>query len=303
MTAWATPLTTTVLPLRSRRARTVIPALLAALLLGGPVAAFALAVVAGVGVEPMTGSAGALLLAIAVAALAPAAVLVRRMVALRRPASLVIDPDAVTIAYPEQLRRPLVVPRAAIRIAAVESEGRERFRIHAASGPYFGGDDDRFLWRKGWSPLPIAAPAGVAPNVLLVFDPPAAGADVRRSRLGGVYRGERLAGLLLAAHDASDADRALAALGVTRPLTMPDALAIERHLDAPAGQGGRRGVERHHTVRLAWASVAIGIVAPPIAILGVLVGVVLAFGGDRRHGAAMALSGLTVVAVRVALYV
>ena len=281
----------------------MIPALLAAILLGGPVAAFALAVVAGVGAEPIGGSGGVLLAAITVAALAPTGVLARRMVGLRRPASLTIDRDAVTIAYPELLHRPLIVPRTAIRLAAVESEGCDRFRIHAASSPYFGGDEDDFLWSSGASPLPIVAPARVAPNVLLVFDPPAAGADVRRARLGGPYRGERLAGLLLAARDASHAERALGTLGVTRPLTMPDALAIDALQDAPAADGGRRGIERRHIIRLAWASVAIGIVAPVLAILGVLVGLVLALGGARRHGAAMALAALTVIVVRVALYV
>ena len=163
----------------------MIPALLAALLLGMPVAGFALAVVAGVGAEPMGGASSAVLLAIAVAALAPTAVLVRRMVGLRRPASLVVGPGGITVVYPEQLRSPLVVPAAAIRLAAVDCEGKHRFRVHGA--------DDGFLWSKGWSPLPVMAPDGADPNVLFVFDPPAAGADVRRSRLGGVYRGERLA--------------------------------------------------------------------------------------------------------------
>ncbi len=273
----------------------MIPALLAALLLGTPVAGFALAVVAGVGIEPMGGARGAVLLAIAVAALAPTAVLVRRMVGLRRKASLVVGPGAITIVYPEQLRRPLVVPAAAIRLAAVDCEGKLRFRVH--------GDDDGFLWSKGWSPLPVMAPDGADPNVLFVFDPPAAGADVRRSRLGGVYRGERLAALLLAARDAGHAERTLDALGVTRPLTVYDALAIEAHLNAPADEGGRRTIERLHMVRLAWASIVAAIVVPPIALLGVLVGFVLAFNGNRGHGTAMALSGLTVIGVRVALYV
>ena len=84
---------------------------------------------------------------------------------------------------------------------------------------------------------------------------------------------------------------------------MPDALAMEEHLNAPADEGGRRGIERHHVVRLAWASIVAAVVAPPVALFGVLVGVVLAFNGNRGHGTAMALSGLTVVGVRLALYV
>ena len=78
---------------------------------------------------------------------------------------------------------------------------------------------------------------------------------------------------------------------------------MEEHLNAPADEGGRRGIERHHMVRLAWASIVAAVVAPPVALFGVLIGLVLALNGNRGHGTAMALSGLTVIGVRVALYV
>jgi hypothetical protein len=42
---------------------------------------------------------------------------------------------------------------------------------------------------------------------------------------------------------------------------------------------------------------------PPIAIVGVLIGTFIAFDGDRRQGAALAVAGLTVFGLRLALYV
>lgn len=76
-----------VVPLRSRDAREVLPILAVAIILGSAVAALALAVVFGIGAEPEPRWTASLL-AIAAAALAPAAWFARRWVILRRPAEV-----------------------------------------------------------------------------------------------------------------------------------------------------------------------------------------------------------------------
>jgi hypothetical protein len=288
-----------VVPLRSRGAWTVLPALTVAVGAGVPVAAFALAVVFGVGVEPMP-EATWLLAAIAVVTLSPIPVLARRWFILRPPARLVLEPERLTIAYPELLRTPLAVPRALMRVAAVEDDGRSRFRVHASSGPYVGSEDDGYLWSGGWSALPVLAPEGERPNVLLLFEQPIAGADVRRARMRSVYRGEHVAGLLLAADDPAHAERALAPLGLTRPLTMPDVFLLEEQLSAD--EGGRFGLGRGHLTRWAWASIAVGVIVPVLAAVGAVLGVLLIWGGRRLHGAALTVAGLGVFGVRLALH-
>jgi hypothetical protein len=290
----------TVVPLRSRTAWAVLPALGVAVLLGGSVAAFALAVVLGIGAEPM-GQWSWLLIAIVLVALCPIPVLARRWWILRAPARLVVGDDALEISYPERLRAPLIVPRTAIRAAAIDDSGWNRFLVHGASGPYWDDEDDGYLWSVGSSALAALTPDWAAPNLLLLFDPPVAGADPRRSTLNGVHRGERLAALLLAADDPARAEAVFDALGLVRPLTMPDTFTLERHLDAP--DGGRFELGRRHLVKIAWASIAVGVIAPLVAGFGLLAGVLLLiFGGLRRHGAALALSALTVIGVRLALY-
>src|SRR4029079_19268840 len=123
------------------------------------------------------------------------------------------------------------------RVTAVDDDGKTRFRVHTDSSPYTGGSSDGYLWARGPSALPVLVPAAVRPTLALVFETPLAGADVRRPRLGAIYRGERVAGLLVAARDAGEAERVLAPLGLDRPLTMPDVILLEEHLKAP--EGGR----------------------------------------------------------------
>jgi hypothetical protein len=288
----------TVVPLRARRARNVVPMLALALALGGAVAACCLAMALGVGAElepAYTASA----MGCAAAALLPAAFLGYRWQILRPPARLVVGPEAVTIAYPELLRRPFVVPRAVMRIAAVDARGDDRFRVHTASGPYWGGEGDGYLWSRGATALPVLAPHG-APNVLLLFEEPIGGAEVRRSRLESILRGERVAGLLLAADDPVLAEHALAPLGLSRPLTMPDALRLEEHLNTE--DGGRFALAERHLLRSAWSLIAVGVVVPILAAVGGVLGAVILAGGKRLHGAVLALLGFGVFAVRLVLW-
>jgi hypothetical protein len=155
----------TVVPLRARRARNTLPLLVIAVALGGPLAALCVAAVFGAKLEPAyTASA----LGCAAAALLPAVFFAHRWHILRPPARLVVGSDAVTVCYPELLRTPFVVPRAVMRIATVDAHGDDRFRVHTASGPYWGGEDDGYLWSGGATALPVLAPHG-PPNLLLLF--------------------------------------------------------------------------------------------------------------------------------------
>src|SRR6185295_9515041 len=95
-----------VLPLRSRDPRWEVPLLALAIVLGGAVAALALAVVFGVGTEPEPRWTPSLL-AIAVLALGPAAWCARRWMILRRPAEVLVGESEIVISYPELLRDPL----------------------------------------------------------------------------------------------------------------------------------------------------------------------------------------------------
>jgi hypothetical protein len=282
----------TVVPLRARSAQGVMPLLAIAFALGGALAACCLVVALSADLEPPYRVSA---LGCAAAALLPAALLAYRWRVLRPPARLVVGPEAVTIAYPELLRAPFVVPREIMRTATVDADGVDRFRVHTASGPYGGGEDDGYLWSRGATALPVLAPHG-APNVLLLFEAPVEGADVRRSRMGSIYRGEQVAGLLLAAKDPGQAERALAPF--MRPLTMPDAIRLEEHLT----DGGRFALAVRHLVHVAWGLIAVGVIVPILAAVGGVLGGILLWGGKRLHGAVLALLGLGVFAVRLVLW-
>ena len=284
----------TVVPLRARSAWEVAPVLALALALGGGVAACCLAIVFGNGVEPER-SWSAMLLGIAALALAPVPVLARRLHILRPPARLLLGPDVLTIAYPEILRRPFAVRRTLMRVAAVDDDGPYRFRVHTASGPYWAGGGDGYLWSRGATALPVLAPEGVRPNLLLLFEEPVGVADVRRSRMRSIYRGERVAGLLLAAQDPLEAERALAPF--TRPLTMPDAIRLEETL----GEGGRFALALRQLVHVGWGLIAVGVIVPILAALAAVLGILLV-PARRAHGVALAIAGLGVFGVRLVLW-
>jgi hypothetical protein len=292
-------------PLVSRPLAHAIPALLVSYAIGLPLAALAGAVALGIGVEPSGVGTSLVLLAIAVVFTLPALWTGRRVALLRRPARLRFLPDRLSIEYPERLREPLEIPRDAIRVASVDVEDDCRFRVHASSGPYGGGQDDLWLWSPRGSPLPVLPPNRGCPTVALLFDRPVAAPALRRQDPGGPLRGEQLAGLLLAVRDPPTAERALDAWSLLRPLTMPDLFAVEERLgevtDDPA-TGTRRGLLRRHLVRIGWGLVAIGVFAPVLAGFALFPAYALWRAGERRQPTVIALLAVAVLAARLALY-
>lgn len=285
------------LPLRARRARELVPALLFAWTAGGFIAFFSVAVVVGAaGVEPMHGDARAAMLAIAVLVLLPALWASRRWVALRRPARLLVTGEALTVHFPNVLRDPLTVPRGSVRAASLDESRDLRFRVHATSGPYYGSDDDVWLWGNG-SPLPVLTATGHPPNLALLFDPPVPVPRLTREAFDGPLRGERLAGLLLAVGDARVAERALDAVVPLRPLTMPDLFTLEACLGDPDGapqSGARRALQRRFASRWGWL-MAGGALVFPLLALGAA-GFAMVLWSLGRRGQAVAMGAVGVIA-------
>jgi hypothetical protein len=286
-------MSTVVVPLRSRRATSALPALILISVLSVPVAVCIVIVIASFGPAPPSVLI-ALLGGIALTTLGPI-LLARNWMLLRRPAELAVRADQLKITHPQALRRPLVVPRTSLRAAVVDAEGRTRFRVRAASWPSGTGLADGFVWIQGWSALPLLAPSDGDPNVLLLFDPPVANAEPRwRGMLRGVFRGEQLAGLLLVAEDPRQAEDALGSLGVVRSLTMPDVFTAERN--HAAGEGGRKTLGLRRWTALGWALVAVGLLPGLTLVLfaavGAYIGVQVARAGWRGHGGAIAVAGL-----------
>jgi hypothetical protein len=131
--------------------------------------------------------------------------------------------------------------------------------------------------------------------VALIFDTPIPAPRVRRSPAHGIYRGEPVAGVLLAA---GDAGAAAWALGPGRALMWEDGTHIDELLDVPRG---RNELALRRRVRVGWGFVAIGVVAPVLAAVGALLGVGVARRA-RVHGIAMAVTGVTVFGVRLAVW-
>jgi hypothetical protein len=294
--------------LEARRPRELAPLLLLAWGAGGSIAFISLWVAIGsAGMEAMEGGPRAAMLLIAALALLPALWLSVRCALLRRPSRLVIGRDGLTIHYPRILRDPMMVPLGAVRAAvvddteAVDDAPSHRFRVHATSGPYHGSADDVWLWGGG-SPLPALTRPGRPPNVALVFEEPVAAPRLRREQVDGPMRGERIAGLLLAARDASAAERALDGVLPLRPLTMPDLFRLKENLGpagAPAASGGRLPLLRRHLHRWGWAMVA-GAVVLPLLALGALANAIGLWRlGGRGHALAMGAVAVAVGAASV----
>jgi hypothetical protein len=202
--------------------------MIVAVVLGAGVAACALAIVLGLGVERAP-TWNPYLLAMTAAAVLPAVVLVPRWRLLRRPAHLVVGDDALVFTYPWLLRAPLSVPRSVVRVAQVG---------HVAA-----------LFEDGWIAVPALTPDDGEPNVALFFDEPVAGADVRRSGLGRIHRGEPLVGLVVSAVDPRGAERVLDPF--IRQMTTYDEYVVEENLKMT----GRP--QREHTLAIVHVIVAV----------------------------------------------
>jgi hypothetical protein len=229
----------------------------------------------------------------------------------RTHGTLRIGADGVLADDPAMLREPIHIPLASLRAAVVERDDRagHRFRVHANSGPFVGSDRDGWLWERGRGSAVPALMRGERdePNVALVLAPPVPAPRLRGRRGHGPLAGERLAGLLLRVDDPAAAEAALAQLGVLRPLTVPDALALAGGLgwveEGPAPAGSRRALAIRSTQRTGWLLLAGGVVFPLCGFLAAVAGLTLWQGDRRRSGAALMLAGTVVCAARTATMV
>ena len=224
---------------------------------------------------------------------------------------LTIDDDGLVASDPRILREPLRIPRASLRAAAVERDDRaaRRFRVHAASGPFWGGGRDGYLWQRGrGSALPaLVREERDEPNVALILQPPVRVPSLRGRGSHGPLAGERLAGLLLRVEDPAAAEAALAGLGVLRPLTVPDALALADGLGwgerAAPPPDSRRALLVRRTQRTGWLLAAGGLVFPLCGFLAAVAGLTLWRSGRRASGGALVAAGAVVFAIRTATLV
>jgi hypothetical protein len=222
---------------------------------------------------------------------------------------LTIGADELIASDPHVLREPLTIPRASVRAAAVERDDRaaRRFRIHSSSGPYSGGGRDGWLWARGrGSAVPaLTREATDEPNVALIFETPVAVPRLRARRAHVPLAGERMGGLLLRVDDPAAAEEALDRLGVLRPLTAPDGLALAAGLGVAAEPpaGSRRALLARRTQRIGWLMVAGSAVVPLSGAFAALAGVSLWHGGRRRAGGALVVSGTLACVARTATLV
>jgi hypothetical protein len=229
----------------------------------------------------------------------------------RSHGTLRIDADGVVAHDAAMLREPLRIPRANLRAAAVERDDRvgSRFRVHSNSGPFWGSERDGWLWERGRGSAVPALMRGERdePNVALILEPPVPAPRLRGRRAHGPLAGEQMAGLLLRVDDPAAAEAALAELGVLRPLTVPDALALADGLgwvdEGPAPTGSRRALAIRSTQRTGWLMLAGGVVFPLCGFLAAVAGLTLWQGGRRRSGASLMVAGAVVCAARTATIV
>jgi hypothetical protein len=141
--------------------------------------------------------------------------------------------------------------------------------------------------------------------VALVFDPPVPAPRLRGHRAHGPLAGERMAGLLLRVDDPAAAEEALHRLGVLRPLTAPDGLALAEGLGwgEERTPDSRRELLTRRTQRTGWLLLAGGTVFPLCGFLAAVAGFTLWQGGRRRTGAVLMIAGAIVCAVRTATIV
>jgi hypothetical protein len=223
--------------------------------------------------------------------------------------SLTIEADGLVAHEPAILREPLRIPRASLRAAVVERDDRvaRRFRVHASSGPFWGGERDGWLWERGRGSAVPALVRGERdePNVALILEPPVPVPPLRGRRSHGPLAGERLAGLLLRVEDPAAAEDALDRLGVLRPLTAPDALALADGLGwgEEARADSRRTLLARRIRRTGWLLLAGGALFPLCGFLAAVAGLTLWHGGRRRSGGTLIAGGAIVCVARTAALV
>ena len=301
------PVAPTAITLERRRFR-LWPAALLIWPLSLGVSAIPIAVAAGAWIEPAPRPAGVAALGVlALVVLIPAVWLTVAASLERRRAQLELHHGGLRITHPDLLREPLDVPWGQLRAFDVDAgRTRGRFRVHWRSDPYGSGDLDGFLWWNRFSAIAVLAPRAAKPNVALLFDPPVAAPRPWIEREEGVLRGERLAGVLLAVTDATQAERELDRWRAIRPLTMPDAITLHEHLGDPgegSATGARRALRRRHALLAGTLCSAIGLLIP-VLILGSFLHVLVLYDlGRRRDALALTAVGLLAIAVAILIRV
>ncbi|MGH2730778.1 MAG: hypothetical protein ACRDJI_09265 [Actinomycetota bacterium] len=150
------------------------------------------------------------------------------------------------------LKKPLVVPRALVRCAAIDHRpARWRwFRDHKRFN-LAGADEGSpsWLWsRTGDCPLPLLSHVGDVPNLAVLFDSPVPLRSVRRwmkpfALKGPVHilrRGQQARGFVARLQDPERALQALQTWTFVRPLTLDDVSELEPGPDERRKARGKR---------------------------------------------------------------
>lgn len=166
--------------------------------------------------------------------------------ALVRRAYLELTPEAMLVVHPGLLKKPLEIPRAAVKAASIDPR-RWRWRWLGNKGRFhLGGHPDgekpppgampEWLFSVvGSSPYPLLSTVDDVPNVAFVFNEAVRMRTVRRgtrpfATLGPVHvpvHGREVRGLLVKAKDPAAAETALAEWTTIRPLSGADVIGYE----------------------------------------------------------------------------
>jgi hypothetical protein len=163
--------------------------------------------------------------------------LLARPALVRRP-YLELTPEALVVVHPGLLKRPLEVPRAAIKAAAVDPRpwrwrwlgNKGRFHLGETVPASANAFPEWLFSVVGSSPYPLLSTVDDVPNVAFVFAEPVRMRAVRRgtrpfATKGPVHvpvYGRDVRGLLLKVKDAALAESALSQWTTLRPLTPAD---------------------------------------------------------------------------------
>jgi hypothetical protein len=215
-------------PLRRRRAAA------AGLALGGMLglAGVAMTVAAAVAVDTLL--ARAVFLAAAVALFAGIAVWIgRRLPEVRESGTISVGGEALRIDHPGVLKRPFVIPRAAVRLVVIDAgEWFPDRRLPVAGTELATAGDaarDETLWlweAEGPMLVPTLGPGSLIPNLAILVDDPQLAPQMRRVTLEGPMPGEAARGYLLEVAEVDAARAALAPWAVIRPGRTDDVIRL-----------------------------------------------------------------------------
>jgi hypothetical protein len=163
-------------------------------------------------------------------------------VAFARKAYLEVRDDGVVIRHPGIFRKPVLVPRRLISVAAFDERKasfkrfRDHHRFHLAGDlSDTRGEEPPWLYSKvGGSPLPLLSHVHDVPNLALLFthpiklQPPRRGVKPFPAKTVAhpPVHGHRSRGLLIRVRDTHDIERAFRRWGVARPLGRSDIYSL-----------------------------------------------------------------------------